>query len=97
MTFYLDGTLFNCFYSVFDAVRAAGIREDFNWAVLLWNILFNFGFQYTNLKNVFTFFFYDLNKNGGDKRKWYTIGLSAGDFLVRFLYSPYRSATFLPF
>lgn len=56
--------------------------------VVLWNILYNLGYMYTDIKG-----FIDTgNSNSG---KWSDFGSYLGDFLMRFFYSRYvpRSAT----
>ena len=50
---YSQGSFFNCFYTIFDPLEATRIRRDFDINVLLWNILFNFGWFYTDFKNLY--------------------------------------------
>jgi hypothetical protein len=57
--------------------------------------LFNLGYLYTNIKNIFTFFYYDAA--GGDFRKWKSLGGFVGDFVIRFIYSKYIAKTYYTF
>lgn len=57
--------------------------------------MFNLGYLYTNIKNIFTFFYYDAA--GGDFRKWKSLGGFVGDFVIRFIYSKYIAKTYYTF
>ncbi len=87
----LQGSIFNCFYTVFDPITAANIRKDFDLNVLLWNVLFNFGYFYSDLKDLFVFFTYQVPANKKDTRTWFSFGKYIADFAMRFLYTKYRT------
>ena len=87
----LQSSVFNCFYSARDPIRATQYNKTISIFVILWNILFNLGYLYTNVKNILFFFYYDAA--GGDLRKWNSLGKSFGDFLVRFIYSRYIASS----
>jgi hypothetical protein len=47
------------------------------------------GHFYTGVKDIYFFFYYVLNKDGKDERKWTDLGTLAGDLSVRLIYSKY--------
>ena len=91
MTKFTHGTLFNCFYTVINPVAAAQYNKAFTWMTIVWNILFNLGFMYTNAKNIVTFFYYDTATN--PTKSYETLGRQFGSFFVRFIYSQYVPKT----
>ena len=99
------GSIFNCFYTVTNPVQAAQYNKNFTYATILWNILFNLGYMYTNGKSILTFFYYNQDANGDgtlqptetDNRSWEDLGKYIGDFAVRFIYSKYVAKTYYKF
>ena len=75
-------------------VEAAQYNRKFTPSVILWNILFNLGFIYTNIKNSIMFFLTDTPTNTND---WEVLGNYIGDFAVRFIYSRYIEKTYYRF
>jgi hypothetical protein len=61
-----NSILFNCFYTITNPVEAAQYNRKFTPVVILWNILFNLGFIYTNVKNSILFFFPGTTTNTND-------------------------------
>ena len=90
-----NAILFNCFYTVRNPVQAAQYNREFTPMVIAWNLLFNLGFMYTDVKDVIIFFYQVVAIP--DKRKWETFGLKVGDFLIRFIYSKYIEKTYYNF
>ena len=87
--------MFNCFYTVRDPVGAAEYNRDFTPMVIAWNILFNLGFIYTDIKNVVVFFYTDTSLP--NPNLWINFGKYVGDFVVRFIYSKYIEKTYYKF
>lgn len=75
-------------------VEAAQYNRKFTPSVILWNILFNLGFIYTNIKNSIMFFLTDTPTNTND---WEVLGNYIGDLAVRFIYSRYIEKTYYRF
>ena len=87
---HFSSSVFYCFYTVTDTGNAAQYKKPFNLRTILWNLLFNMGFIYTNLKNIIFLFYYEIPKDGiGDDREWATLGTAVGDLLTRIIYSKY--------
>lgn len=87
----LHGSLFNCYYTVTNPVQAAQYNKDFTFYVIGWNILFNLGYMYTNIKMIYTF----LSTTTPVSTKTYgDLGKNIGSFLVRFIYSKYQTRNF---
>ena len=86
-----NSILFNCFYTVTNPVEAAQYNRKFTWEVIGWNILFNLGFIYTNIKNAIVFFYPATSPNTND---WNKFGRYMGDLAVRFIYSRYIEKTY---
>ena len=82
---YIHGTIFNCFYSVTDPVEAAQYNKDFTIVTVIWNLLFNMGYMYTNSKYIINFIFTNLSMT----RTWEILGKNIGSFLIRIIYSKY--------
>jgi len=61
-----NSILFNCFYTITNPVEAAQYNRKFTPVVILWNILFNLGFIYTNVKNSIMFFYPGTTTNTND-------------------------------
>ena len=93
---FYSGSFFNCFYALFDPLEATRIRRDYDINVFLWNILFNFGFLYSDVKNIYTYLTYKLPPSGKDARTWQTFGKYITDIIFRFLYSRHRSKAYFP-
>jgi len=89
-----NNILFNCFYTVKNPVEAAEYNRKFTPSVLLWNILFNLGYIYTNFKNSIMFFYIDTAPNTND---WELLGNYVGDLAVRFIYSRFIEKTYYKF
>jgi hypothetical protein len=89
------GITFNCFYTVTNPVAAAQYNKTFSIGVILWNILFNLGFIYTDSKNILQFFYTVVNTP--DNRLWNQFGTFVGDLVVRFIYSKYIQKTYYNF
>lgn len=89
-----NSIVFNCFYSITNPVEAAQYNREFTPSVILWNILFNLGFIYTNVKNAIVFFYPGTSTNTND---WANLGKYIGDFAVRFIYSRYIEKTYYKF
>ena len=57
---------------------------------ILWNLVFNLGYIYTDAKSILYLFYYekpsDTNQDG---RSWGTLGTAVGDLLTRLIYSKY--------
>ena len=90
----LRGTIFNCYYTVTDPVSAAQYNKSFSIEVILWNILFNVGYMYTDSKKLINFFYYD---SAVTTPLWATFGKYLGDFFVRFIYSKFIPKTYYNF
>ncbi len=86
------GIIFNCFYTVTDPVEAASYNRKFEPKVILWNIIFNLGYMYTNVKNSILFFYVDTSL--ANTNPWYNFGTYIGDLLIRFIYSRYIEKTY---
>jgi len=89
-----NNILFNCFYTITNPVEAAQYNRKFTPSVLLWNILFNLGYIYTNIKNTIMFFYTDTAPNTND---WEILGNYVGDLAVRFIYSRFIEKTYYKF
>ena len=89
-----NNILFNCFYTLTNPVEAAQYNRKFTWDVIGWNILFNLGFIYTNIKNSILFFYPAASPNTND---WNNFGRYIGDLGVRFIYSRYIERTYYKF
>jgi hypothetical protein len=79
---------------VTNPVEAAQYNRKFTPSVILWNILFNLGFIYTNIKNSIMFFYPDSSPNTND---WTYFGSYIGDLAVRFIYSRFIEKTYYKF
>jgi len=90
-----NAILFNCFYTVRNPVKAAQYNREFTTGVIAWNVLFNLGFMYTDVKDVIVFFYQVVGTP--DTRKWETFGTKVGDFFIRFIYSKYIEKTYYKF
>ena len=90
-----NAILFNCFYTVMNPVGAAQYNREFTPMVIVWNMLFNLGFMYTDVKDVIVFFYQVVGTT--DNRKWETFGTKVGDFVIRFIYSKYIEKTYYHF
>ena len=87
---HFHSTVFYCFYTVTDTGKAAQYQKPFNLVTISWNILFNLGYIYTNIKDIIYLFYYELPKDQTvDERSWSTFGKSVGDLITRFIYSKY--------
>jgi len=93
---FFQGSFVNCFYTLFDPLEATNIRRDYDINVFLWNILFNFGFLYSDVKNLYTYLTYKVPASGKDARSWQTFGKYLTDIIFRFLYSRHRSKAYFP-
>ena len=57
---------------------------------ILWNLVFNLGYIYTDVKSIIYLFYYEIPKDiNKDERSWGTLGTAVGDLLTRFIYSKY--------
>lgn len=86
---------FNCYYTVTNPVVAAQYNRQFTLSVILWNILFNLGYMYTDVKDAIQFFYTVVSTP--DSRTWTTLGRKMGDFVIRFIYSNYIQKTYYNF
>ena len=86
---YIQGTSFNCFYSFFDFLTATGIRSDFNLRVFFWNIMYNFGFFYSDVKVILSFWYFKKDTATKDLITWKRLAKAFGDFTMRIFYSRY--------
>jgi hypothetical protein len=76
--------LFNCFYAIKDPRGASSYNTQFSLILVGWNVLYNLGFIYTDVKKLVTLYnsFYD-----DTDISWSSAGNYLGDFLMRFVYS----------
>jgi hypothetical protein len=81
----VDGSIFNCFYTITDPVQAAQYNKKFSLSVIGWNILFNLGYMYTNTKFIYEFF----TSTPVKVATYHDLGKNIGSFLVRFIYSKF--------
>ena len=79
----------NCFYTVKDPVTSTNIRRDFSIAIFFWNIMYNFGYFYSDIKNIIFFFTGSGAPLPGTNTQWQSFGHWVGDILMRLLYSRY--------
>ena len=86
---YFQGTSFNCFYSIFDFLQATGIRGDLNPRIFFWNLMFNFGFFYSDVKIILQFWYYKKDTAQSDLISWKRLAKAFGDFTTRLFYSRY--------
>ncbi len=86
---HIGSSIFFCFYTFTDTGNAALYKKPFNIITILWNILFNLGFLYTNIKDIIFFFYYEMPETKRDERSWKTLGTLVGDLGTRFIYSKY--------
>lgn len=82
LTGYIDGTIYNCFFSFTSPAVAAGYSEAITWKTIVWNLLYNLGYMYTDGKDI-----YDIVTSTDSQ--YYDLAFSVGDFAMRFLYSRY--------
>ena len=47
-----SSSVFNCFFSVSEPLIAVNYNKGFDFKIFVWNILYNIGFMYTNVKNL---------------------------------------------
>ena len=87
-----NSILFNCYYTVRSPVQAAQYNREFTPMVIVWNMLFNLGFMYTDVKDSIVFFYQVVG--APDTRLWETVGRKIGDFVIRFIYSNYIEKTY---
>ena len=87
LTDYLDGTVYNCFFSVTEPGVAAGYSEDLTIITVLWNVLYNLGYMYTDGKNLYNYILSSTSQ-------YYNLAFSVGDFCMRFFYSRYVPKTY---
>lgn len=87
----LHGSLFNCYYTITNPVQAAQYNKEFTLLVIGWNILFNLGYMYTNIKMIYTFL---APADTVSTKTYEDLGKSIGSFLVRFIYSKYQTRNF---
>ena len=80
--YYGSGITFNCYYSVKDPSANSGTDNGFGPTILMWNVLYNLGYMYSDGKAI-----YDYSKDSTDE--WELIGERMGDFLIRFFVSRY--------
>jgi hypothetical protein len=86
---FTQGTTFNCFYMFFDPLTATQIRTDFNITIFFWNLMFNLGFFYTDVKRFIDFFYFKDGTPESQLVTWKTLAATAGDFSMRLFYSRY--------
>ncbi len=86
---YIQGTSFNCFYTFSDPLRATGIRSDFNLRVLFWNILYNFGFFYSDFKVILQFWYFKKGTPASNLITWKRLAKAFGDLTTRIFFSRY--------
>lgn len=86
---YFHSAIYNCYYTVADFRMAAMYFKPLSFTLVLWNILFNLGFFYTDLKSIF-FFFY---REEAATTTWAYMTQKVGDFLLRFFFSKYVSTS----
>lgn len=65
-----------------DPGKATQYNKEFTWYLPLWNILFNVGFMYTDIKNLVVI-------GMSNTSQYYQFAYAIGDFLMRFVYSRY--------
>ena len=82
LTGYIDGTIYNCFFSFTEPAVAAGYSEAITWKTILWNIVYNLGYMYTDGKGIYDIIFSTTSE-------YYNLAFYIGDFIMRFLYSRY--------
>jgi hypothetical protein len=78
----INGAVYNCFFSIVTPGKAAGYTTAFTKTLVMWNILFNLGYMYTDIFNFIKLIYY------GNKY-YYWFAYYAGDFVMRFIYSSY--------
>jgi putative flippase GtrA len=91
----VHGSVFNCFYTITDPVQAAQYNKSFSISVILWNVLFNLGYMYTNTKFIYEFF----ASSPAVSYTYEQLGKNIGSFMVRFIYSKFVARDYykLPF
>ncbi|CDW87218.1 UNKNOWN [Stylonychia lemnae] len=78
----VPGIAFNCYYSIVDPTNS-GTTEQFSLVNIGWNILYNLGYMYSDIKNSI-----DVFQTKTDR--YYDLGKYIGDFIMRFFYSRYN-------
>ena len=87
---HFSSSVFFCYYTITDTGRAAQYEKPFNLVTILWNLIFNLGYIYTDVKSIIYLFYYEIPKDTNkDERSWGTLGTAVGDVLTRFIYSKY--------
>jgi hypothetical protein len=66
----------------------------FSIITILWNILFNLGFLYTNGIFIYDFWY---PANPLKTADWNSLGLNLGEIVMRFFYSSYVKNNYFPF
>jgi hypothetical protein len=76
--------VYNCFFSFTTPAIAAGYTTSLSWKMVAWNLLFNLGFMYTDIR-----YLIDELKPSNKDTDWEKVGEYIGDFMLRFIYSRY--------
>jgi hypothetical protein len=79
----IPGITFNCFYAAVDPTNA-GTTSQFSVKNIGWNILYNLGYMYSDLKNIIDIF------GSSTPDEYEELGGYIGDFIIRFFYSRYN-------
>ena len=87
MTYYVDASTYNCYYTVAHPLQATMYYKTFSFTLVLWNILFNLGFLYTDGRYILLFFYRDQTVKFVPN--WSLLGKYAGDFIMRFIFSKF--------
>jgi hypothetical protein len=82
LTDNINGAVYNCFFSFTTPAEAAGYTTSLSWSMVAWNLLFNLGFMYTDIR-------YLIDELTSSNTDWENVGKYIGDFMLRFIYSRY--------
>jgi hypothetical protein len=77
---YADEITYNCIYTVISYSTINFVSENFEWNEIGLNILYNMGYMYTSIFNLFAY------PESEVKNYSYFIAANIGDFLMRFLF-----------
>ena len=85
MTHIIYGIQFNCYYSVWSVANPTSYANVFGGLTLLYNILYNVGFMYSDVKKMLTL-------SSAYPTYWNVEGGYVGDILMRFFYTNTKAA-----
>ncbi len=80
------GVTFNCFYTVKDPTNFNNQGKDLSRTTILFNILYNLGFMYTDIVKASEII---NDEYTGSTDEWEKLGFYIGDFIMRFFWSRY--------